>query len=142
MKLAKWLLIGVVFLAGWVRLAPSSPEDWHIDPDAVDAPGMRGHLAEATSGDDAQVVLQKLNAIALATPRTRLLAGSVQAGRITYITRSFVWGFPDYTTVTAENLREGSRLTLYARLRFGIGDRGVNRARIKSWLQRMDAINQ
>ena len=41
MKWALWLLIGVAFLAGWVRLAPSSPENWHIDPNAVDAPGIR-----------------------------------------------------------------------------------------------------
>jgi hypothetical protein len=78
MKWALWLLIGVAFLAGWVRLAPSSPENWHIDPNAVDAPGIRGYLAHATFGDDPQVVLQKLNAIALATPRTRLLAGGAQ----------------------------------------------------------------
>ena len=142
MKWAIGLLIGVAFLAGWVRLAPSSPDNWHIDPNAVDAPGMRGFLAQATFGDDPQMVLQKLNTIALATPRTRLLAGSVREGRVTYITRSFVWGFPDYTTVGVENASQGSRLTLYGRLRFGAGDTGVNRARIKSWLKRMDALKQ
>ncbi len=141
MKWAIWVLIAVVLFALWVRLAPSSPEKWHVDPAALDPPGSRGYLAQTSYENDAKVVLQRLNVIALATPRTRLLAGGAEEGRMTYITRTLIWGFPDYTTVTAENLREGSRLTLYARLRFGIGDFGVNRARIKSWLQRMDAVN-
>ena len=141
MKWAKLFLIAVVLLATWVRLAPSSQEKWHVDPAAVEPPGNRGYFSQTSYDIDAKVVLQRLNVVALATPRTRLLAGDIEAGRITYITRTAIWGFPDYTTVTAKNLREGSRLTLYGRLRFGIGDRGVNRARIKYWLQRMDALD-
>lgn len=142
MKWAILFLIAVVLFALWVRLAPSSSEKWHVDPTAVGPPGNSGYLSQTSYDYDAKIMLQKLNVIALATPRTRLLAGDVAGGSITYITRSLVWGFPDYTTVMAENLRQGSRLTLYGRLRFGIGDFGVNRARIISWLQRVDAINQ
>ena len=43
--------------------------------------------------------LAAIDAAARATPRTRVLAGSVEAGMITYVTRSRLWAFPDYTTV-------------------------------------------
>jgi uncharacterized protein (DUF1499 family) len=81
-------------------------------------------------------MLARLAAIAEATPRTRLLAGSVASGRITWITRSAVFGFPDYTTA---GLAAGPKLCLHARLRFGRDDFGVNEARLRRWI---DALGQ
>ncbi len=52
-----------------------------------------------------------------------------------------VWGFPDYTTVWAEDVDEGSRLTIYGRLRFGNGDQGVNSRRIKTWMQALETLD-
>lgn len=78
-------------------------------------------------------LLARLDAVALATPRTRRLAGSVAEGRITWITRSALWGFPDYTT--AEVRPDG--LYVHARLRFGSEDMGVNAARLRDWLSRL-----
>jgi uncharacterized protein (DUF1499 family) len=82
--------------------------------------------------------LERLDAIALAEPRTRRLAGGAAEGRITYESRSLLWGFPDYTTVAV--VREGgaSVPVLLGRARFGRGDLGVNRARIERWLKRLD----
>jgi hypothetical protein len=48
-----------------------------------------------------RAALARLDEIALATPRTTRLAGSPDEGRITWITRSALWGFPDYTTAQA-----------------------------------------
>ncbi len=78
-------------------------------------------------------LLARLDAVALATPRTRRLAGSVEEGRITWETRSALWGFPDYTT--AEVREDG--LYLQARLRFGREDMGVNAARLRDWQERL-----
>ncbi len=50
---------------------------------------------------------------------------------VTYITRTAVIGFPDYTTV---RLRDG-RVEIYGRARYGLSDLGVNAARIDSWLE-------
>ena len=50
---------------------------------------------------------------------------------ITYITRSRVFGFPDYTTVR----QAGPQLELYGRLRFGGSDLGANAARLDHWLE-------
>ena len=79
--------------------------------------------AEASEPNDA-------NAIALATPRTLVLEGSVEDGMITYITRTRVFGFPDYTTVTQKD----KTLKFHARLRFGMKDMGVNAARGDAWI--------
>lgn len=124
------LLIVVAFMV-YVRAAPSDAGRWHR-PLAASEPGdtwvLSGFTAvRAVSGDD---VLARLDAVVQATPRTKVSAGSVDSGLITYITRSRLLGFPDYTTV---QLQDGM-LAVRGRLRFGKGDSGVNRARIEGWL--------
>ena len=52
---------------------------------------------------------------------------------ITYVTRSRVFGFPDYTTVR----QAGDTLEIHGRLRFGESDMGVNAARVDGWLERL-----
>jgi uncharacterized protein (DUF1499 family) len=61
------------------------------------------------------------------------LAGSVEEGRMTWVARSALWGFPDY--ITAEAGPKG--LAVWSRLRFGRSDLGVNRARLEDWLARL-----
>ena len=68
-----------------------------------------------------------------ATPRTQHLAGTVEEGMVTYITRSLVFGFPDYTTARLQ----GDRIEIHSRLRFGQSDMGVNAARLESWLAQL-----
>lgn len=75
--------------------------------------------------------LERLDDIIRETPRTRIVAGSVEQGMVTYETRSAMFGFPDYTTVR----RNGSRIEIFGRLRFGASDLGVNAARIEGWLK-------
>lgn len=120
------VLIGLGF---YVRLAPSDPERWHRMPDGVSMPDPEGGAMRAIEGEADE--LQRLHAIIVETARTRVLAGSVAEGMVTYVTRSRVFGFPDYTTV---RLRAG-RIEIYGRQRFGASDLGVNGARIDGWLQ-------
>lgn len=131
MKLS--LLIGLALLAAflWVRSAPSDPARWHQLPDPEPAPRGPGHVLarlEAQAGD-----MAALDAIIRDTARTQVLAGSLEEGMITYVTRSTWWGFPDYTTLA----RRGDDLVLYARLRFGASDFGVNAARVGEWRGRL-----
>lgn len=133
-----WLLLAaLVAFAAYVRLAPSDPGRWHVAPlaegpwgEVVAAEGAASLRLGPDRGDPA-ALLARLDAIALATPRTLRLAGSVEEGRITWVTRSALWGFPDYTT--AEARADG--LHVQARLRFGRGDMGVNAARLRDWWQ-------
>lgn len=140
------ILLAICGFALWVRHAPTQPARWHTDP--ADAPtGRMGGFTLRPGGDaegpvlslDAQSLLTRLDAIARATPRTRLIAGSVEEGRLTYETRSKFWGFPDYTTIAAAKVPGGVTPLINARLRFGKGDMGVNRARVQDWLSKLDA---
>lgn len=140
------LILGAVALfALWVRFAPARAERWHTDPwNAVT--GRLGGVALRPGGDiespvydmTPQALLTQLDAVAMTTPRTIRLAGSVEEGRITYETRSKLWQFPDYTTVEAIPAEGGAALIMDARLRFGKGDMGVNRARVEHWLRQLE----
>ena len=134
-----WGLVGVLILimvasfALWVRLAPSDPERWHVPLTFDGNRDLEGGAMRILRGQADR--LADLDAIARATERTEVLAGTVEEGRITYVTRSQLWGFPDYTTVDAG----GGDLRLFARLRFGKGDMGVNKARLERWIAALEA---
>jgi len=136
------LLILTIFagLQIYIRLAVNDPADWHVDlvkarpADLVPNPSAAitrlegGAFVDLTPADPA-VALAAMAKAAAATPRTQVFAGSVAEGHVTWETRSLLWGFPDYTT--AQVTPQG--LTVYARLRFGRGDMGVNAARLAEW---------
>jgi len=128
---ALWVLLAaIVVLMGYIRLAPSDPATWHRPPaveENADLPGGAMRLVRPASA----TTLARLDALVRATPRTKVLAGSVQDGMITYVTRSRVMGFPDYTTVALDD----DALRIHGRLRFGRSDLGVNAARIDGWLE-------
>ena len=119
--------LGLGFLA-YVRLAPSAVERWHVPPNGQqDRAFGNGVLRRVTIG---RAGLYRLDQIAEADPRTERLAGNVDQGMVTYITRSRMVGFPDYTTV----MQAGEDLLIFARSRFGRRDFGVNGARVSRWL--------
>lgn len=124
-----WAVPAVAVLGlGYIRLAPADPARWHVAPQITGSRDSRsGVLRVVETGADG---LARLDAVARATPRTRVLAGAVAEGMITYVTRSKLFGFPDYTTV----LRDGDNLKIQARQRFGRSDFGVNRARVDGWI--------
>ncbi|SHH77544.1 DUF1499 domain-containing protein [Marivita hallyeonensis] len=128
-----WTIVLIV-VAGlaWIRFAPSDPEVWHVDPQVTADQDLAGGVRRRIPAEDG--TFEALDRIILATPRTEVLAGSVEDGKVTYITRSQWMGFPDYTTV----MRNEDVLELHARLRFGQSDMGVNKQRVEGWLQMLD----
>ena len=131
----RMLILGVVglviALGAYIRLAPSDPADWHTAPQAETNQDLQGGVLRVVEiGPEG---LAALDAIARNAPRTTVLAGSVGEGRITYITRTKIIGFPDYTTVQ----QDGDVLRIHGRLRFGRKDFGVNKARVDGWLAQM-----
>lgn len=136
------LAVVAVAALGWIRLAPSEAARWHVDPAAAPDPGRAGHRVppgEAVFAAPPEAVLSAFDAVALGAPRTRRLAGGPGQGRITYVSRSRVFGFPDYTTVAALPAGGGTTLAVLGRLRFGQSDTGVNRRRIEGWLAELGA---
>jgi hypothetical protein len=126
-----WLFMGALLLvlgfAAYVRFAPQDAERWRLTGpmarlgDHAEAGGFRA--VRAFEGNWGAV-----EAALLATPRTRALGG--WDDQRLYVTRSALWGFPDYSTV---RLADG-QIEIYGRLRFGKSDLGVNQARIRNWL--------
>ncbi|RYI27344.1 MAG: DUF1499 domain-containing protein [Acetobacteraceae bacterium] len=144
-----WIIgLGLAAVAGgmgYVRLAPSDPARWHVGLAEGTLPGnahvfcIRPDNRYGPIQGNPKDLLARLDAIAMATPRTERLAGSAAEGRITWVTRSAVMGFPDYTT--AEVL-EGPSLCIVGRQRFGSEDMGVNAARIGAWVQELLGLNE
>jgi uncharacterized protein (DUF1499 family) len=127
------LLVALLGFAAYVRLAPSDPARWNTDP-ALGAEGRNSHVAKVFVPLPPAEALAAFDKVAMADPRTVRLAGSPEEGRITYISRSRLWGFPDYTTVGAVPGDGGTWLVIFARARFGDSDLGVNAARVGRWV--------
>lgn len=134
-------LLGLGVL-GWIRLAPSDPARWHEDPRLVARPATPNyHLIRLVGGDAMPPVFQttperlaaRLDEIARDEGAV-LLAGSVKGLHMTYLTRTALMGYPDYTSVLIEPAGEGAMLLAFARARFGRSDHGVNRARLERWI--------
>lgn len=129
-----WLVIlAVVAGLAWIRLAPTNPEDWHVDPmvsanqDLID--GVRRRVPDAGAAQ-----FEDLEHIILKTPRTDVAAGAAQTLHVTYVTRSKWMGFPDYTTVKVVD----DHIEIWGRQRFGKADLGVNKARVEGWLAELN----
>lgn len=140
-------IVAVAFLAlvAWVRLAPVDPAVWHVDLAVAGyRPPANGHVFCITPDNafgpvaDATALLGKLDTIAMATPRTERLAGSAAEGRITWVTRSALIGYPDYTTA---QVMPGPGVCILGRQRFGREDMGVNATRIGGWVQALLGLN-
>lgn len=135
-----FIILAVIGLVGYIRFSPADVLRWHALPQdiwTVTTPwdevvrrreGATLRLSQVRG--DAANLLEKLDLVATISPRTVRFAGDVTSGKITWITRSALWGFPDFTT--AEIRPDG--LYVYARLRFGNSDMGVNFARLSQWL--------
>ena len=125
MTLVYILLIALLAALAFVRLSPIDPNIWHSKIAVNEDKNFKGGAVRVIpAGDD---TLAKLDKAMRALPRTKVVAGSVADGRITYVTRTQWAGFPDFTTVE----QDGDVVKLYARLRFGRSDFGVNRARLR-----------
>ncbi|MDO6730497.1 DUF1499 domain-containing protein [Marinovum sp. 2_MG-2023] len=132
LKIVILLIVGAVV---WVRVAPDDPLRWHVAAEGSEMghiDGEKDHVYREAVTGDVNARMAAFDAQIRATPRTKVLAGSLAEGQITYVTRSRLMAFPDYTTLT---LRDATTVELYSRARFGKSDLGVNRARIESWIK-------
>ncbi|WP_299875173.1 DUF1499 domain-containing protein [uncultured Sulfitobacter sp.] len=137
------VLVGAAAFAAHVRLSPMDAQKWHNPKLPVmgpgEYPGKDRFVGQYVLDGSGEAVLQQVHDTALATPRTRVLAGSPAEGKITYVTRTKVMGFPDVTTVTLTQIPATGKSTLqiFARLRYGKADLGVNKARVRDWVKRV-----
>ena len=82
---------------------------------------------------------EPLRAVALAEPRTRMVAAFPALDQMVFEQRTPVLGFPDTIRVQVVSLNDGVSAILYSRSRYGGWDVGVNRKRLRRWLARLEA---
>jgi len=143
-----WLLLMIVLSAFiYIRMAPHDLTRVHVTPPVGAKP------AAPLIGQGSALFLENLNTptdkiwpqlveIILSSPRTTQIAGSQKEGMMTFVSRSLVFGFPDYTTVLVAKNGQGSSVSLFGRLRFGRSDFGVNAERVGGWVQAIKALDQ
>ncbi|SLN18658.1 DUF1499 domain-containing protein [Pseudooctadecabacter jejudonensis] len=140
-------LLGAILVALiYVRVAPTKPSHWHEVEVPLMAPGAYpsagGHLIQRVVQGDGVQMMAQLDQIICATARTSVVAGTVEDNKTTYMTRTKICGFPDFTTVRLMTVPDSDdcMLQVYGRLRFGQSDLGVNRKRIDGWMAQLDAM--
>ncbi|HWA50254.1 MAG TPA: DUF1499 domain-containing protein [Dongiaceae bacterium] len=74
-------------------------------------------------------------------PRVKELHRDLQAMQIDYVQRSLVWRFPDIITIRFIPIGENkTTIAIYSRSVYGQGDFGVNKARIRAWVAKLNAM--
>lgn len=129
----------LLLFAAYVRLAPTDPGAWNEPITATESADLTGGAIRVLKADIERYrrVRREMSDL----PRTQVIARAREIKgaqnderRVTYVTRSLFWGFPDYTTVQFSD----GVLTLYGRLRFGRSDLGVNADRLQRVLRRIE----
>ncbi|MFK5997500.1 MAG: DUF1499 domain-containing protein [Rhodobacterales bacterium] len=134
------VLLGVIGLMAYVRLAPNDPAVWHQNPETAVSTGKPNEYrligGQAPIFNMAAPDLATLvdNLIA-AQARVTRLAGSPETLMMTYVQRSMSMGYPDYITFKIVPVGdEKSKLEILSRARFGRSDLGVNKRRVEQWV--------
>ncbi len=132
----------LLVLVGWVyvRFAPADNAKFHVDATLAKSPRNGGYRTSFDTLFSPDKILNEIDKTAKNTLKTMHLVGSIETGRITYVSRSAVIGFPDYITVQAAATDTGSTVTILSRLRFGAIDLGVNKARVQTWIKRLQGL--
>ena len=138
--LMAWILvaIGVVGFFAYVRFSKTDPQKWHVDPEQARNPGASGVLLRTEHSCSPEEAMAEFAKVALSSPRSIPLAGSIDDLWATFETRTKILRFPDYVTVKAVASAEGAELVILSRLRFGKSDLGVNAVRIANWVGDMN----
>ena len=129
-------IVGVLALQAFVRLSPVDAARWHVPlrlPE--EGPGdwsmPNGHRAAFVLPEAPAEAWARIEAQVLEMPRTRVLASQADEGRVTFVSRTLFWGFPDFMTLEVVPSEDGSLVRVFARQGFGGYDWGVNRARLE-----------
>jgi len=141
------VVLSVFGMALYVRLAPSKSAAWHVDPMTAHLPDTpnaflqkpgEGQYPSLEFDRDAHSLAQIFDALILATPHSRRLAGQPSDLFVTYVVRTPLMRFPDYVSMRFIDLGEGrATYAVFSRSRFGHSDLGVNKKRFMSWVKRL-----
>lgn len=138
MRIAVWTLGALLLLAGalalWVRMAPSDPARWHVDPATTPDPATPNFARADRLVALGPAEVARLIAAQATREGAERLAGD--DGHATWVARSRLMRYPDYISLRLIPEGGGTRIQALSRSRFGSGDLGVNAARLERWLPR------
>lgn len=139
-----FVLVFLLVVSVFIRLAPMHPDQWHVDPSSATPPNSPNYAL--LIGENAPVVsgsVQDLSARVAQIAQDngwQVIGGDAQAGFVTYVTRSRVFGFPDAISIKlsaaqSEGDAERSRIEIFSRSRFGYDDLGANEEHVAKLLR-------
>lgn len=136
-----WIIvIALVALVAYVRIAPIEPARWHVQAEGQKlgkTQAANSYIWRAPVEGDGAETLAKLDRAIMQTPRTEVVAGSLAEGQVTYVTRTKLMGYPDFTTIGVYGAVP-RYVEVYGRSRFGRSDLGVNAKRVNGWLAQIE----
>jgi uncharacterized protein (DUF1499 family) len=115
---------------------PASPNTCLLTPSL--APG-QGHLHRDPLPASPEAVMAALDRVAASMPRSFPLARFPARNQAQWVVRSALMNYPDIVVAEAVQVAGGSGLWLYSRSLIGWSDMGVNRARVMTWLEALEA---
>ena len=115
---------------------PASPNTCLLTPSV--APG-QGHLHRDALPASPEAVMAALDRVAAGMPRTFPLARFLARNQAQWVVRSTLMNYPDIVVAEAAPVAGGTGLWLYSRSLIGWSDMGVNRARVMTWLEALEA---
>lgn len=134
-----WLIvIALLVLLAYLRVAPTDLARWHQKAPGEAMGETRGQNSMIWRVPAEDNLLRRYDAVIRQTPRTEQIAGSLADGQITYVTRSALMGYPDYTTLGLYG-DNPPYVEVYSRSRFGRSDLGVNAKRVAGWRAQVEA---
>lgn len=125
------LALVALALGLYVRLAPSDPAVWHVDPETARDPATPNFArADRIIPLPPDQAAARIEAAAQAEGAVRLAGDALFT---TWLARTPLMRYPDYVSVKLVADEGGTRLIALSRSRFGQSDLGANRARLDRW---------
>ncbi len=119
-------------------VTPPSTPNWALAvPETADVDG--DPIRTPVFDETPLALIERLEAIALAEPKTERIDGGGDTVWRSYRQRSRLLGFPDLISVRAAPAEGGATLYVFSRAVYGYSDMGVNRKRVERWLGALEA---
>ncbi len=140
------VLVLVLMCAIGMRFVPHPIDKLHANHDPL------GPMDEDIQGgfqhrrlvpvDEVENFVKQIDKTIRRAPRTKFVAGSLESGRMTYLSRTAIWASPNYTTLAVldhPDEPEHKVVLVRGHAMNCESDLGESRDRILSWMQQVDA---
>ena len=86
---------------------------------------------------DKKNLLERAKTVITEEPRTELVGEDPALDQLVFVQRSAIFGFPDTVWIQGTNVGARTSIIVYSRSNYGYWDMGVNRSRVRAWLEKL-----